>query len=318
MLYRVQVPPGVQPGQFFTINAQGNYVKVRCPVTARAGQTIEVEVPPQAIAPQQQQQAHQQQSPYGHQPPPPTHHTPPPGAYQQPPPNSGYPGHAAPGYQQPYAPNNYHPQQHPQQQQQQQQPPAANNYPQQQQQQPHHAPPPPPTPAAYDPNTIFRDADSTHKGYITAQDLQGILARSGFPTFKLRTCALMVNLFDGVAVRGQGRITQPAFVELWKYIEDWKRVFDLHDSNGSKTIDKQELEDSVRQFGYRFSSAFVARLLSIYDDHNNQVISFDDYIQLFCELHTLTGAFQKYDTNHNGTATFQYEEFINAAYSIRM
>jgi peflin len=45
----------------------------------------------------------------------------------------------------------------------------------------------------------------------------------------------------------------PQFAGLWKYIEDWQKVFTHFDRDRSNSIDGQELHQALQQFGYNLS-----------------------------------------------------------------
>jgi Ca2+-binding EF-hand superfamily protein len=57
----------------------------------------------------------------------------------------------------------------------------------------------------------------------------------------------------------------PQFSGLWKYIEDWQKVFTHFDRDRSGSIDGRELQDALRQFGYNlrcFAFSIVSYMIS--------------------------------------------------------
>jgi hypothetical protein len=47
-------------------------------------------------------------------------------------------------------------------------------------------------------------------------------------------------------------------VQLWKFIEDWKKVFDHFDADHSRMIDRKELADVLlAKFGWTLSPALL-------------------------------------------------------------
>jgi hypothetical protein len=48
-VYRVTVPAGVRPGAEFTVHAGPRRVRVRCPVSSRPGQSLQITLPPEAV-----------------------------------------------------------------------------------------------------------------------------------------------------------------------------------------------------------------------------------------------------------------------------
>jgi len=48
-VYRVTVPAGVRPGAEFTVHAGPRRVRVKCPPTSRAGQSLQITLPPESV-----------------------------------------------------------------------------------------------------------------------------------------------------------------------------------------------------------------------------------------------------------------------------
>lgn len=51
-VYRVTVPPGVTPGNEFTVHAGNRRVRVRCPATSRPGHSLQITLPPEPVTTQ--------------------------------------------------------------------------------------------------------------------------------------------------------------------------------------------------------------------------------------------------------------------------
>lgn len=52
--------------------------------------------------------------------------------------------------------------------------------------------------------------------------------------------------------------TLSEFAGLWKYIEDWQRVFRHFDRDASGSIDGHELASALKNFGYNLSPALLS------------------------------------------------------------
>jgi len=160
---------------------------------------------------------------------------------------------------------------------------------------------------------IFTAMDRDGNGNVTVEELQFGLSQGGNLQFAKRTCQMLVNMYDRDR---DGNINRSEFASLWTYLSDWRTCFESHDRDRSGHISRAELKDAIEQIGYKFSGPFYERLFKIYDKENSNQLGFDSFIQLFCELHNLTEAFKRKDTSRTGQATFQYEDFLNAAYTI--
>uniref|UniRef100_A0A7S2R7U5 EF-hand domain-containing protein n=1 Tax=Mucochytrium quahogii TaxID=96639 RepID=A0A7S2R7U5_9STRA len=280
--YQVQIPQGVGPGQPFIVNVAGQQMRVTCPANARAGSMIEIQAPAAGGTP----------------PPPQQQHAPPPPQQQQ------------------YAPP-----------------------PPQQQQQGYAPPPPAPVPGSApvgkalapqcaasldaerrlaqggppDAGLIFTAMDRDGSNSVEVHELQHGLSQGGRMKFSIKTCQLLINIYDK---DGNGEVNRNEFLALWGYLDQWRACFDAHDRDKSGSISKEELKAAIQQVGYRFSEPFYEKLMRIYSKTNHGQVGFDEFIQVFCELHNLTEAFKKFDKQQIGKAEFMYEEFLNAAYSI--
>jgi hypothetical protein len=49
IVYRVTIPPGIQPGAEFHVHAGPRRVRVRCPPTSRPGQSLQITLPPEPV-----------------------------------------------------------------------------------------------------------------------------------------------------------------------------------------------------------------------------------------------------------------------------
>mmetsp|Transcript_7340 Transcript_7340/g.8425 ORF Transcript_7340/g.8425 Transcript_7340/m.8425 type:complete len:242 (-) Transcript_7340:1156-1881(-) len=163
------------------------------------------------------------------------------------------------------------------------------------------------------PDSIFASIDTRRTGQININQLQQAFQVAGYAKFQLKTCKLMMSMFD---TDHSMMMSATEFAALFKYIKDWEKCFKQYDQNQNGSISFAELKSAVEAFGYRFSDDFFTTLFNVYDADRSRTISFDEFIQLFCELHMLTEAFKIHDTKRQGVATFKYEDFLKACLSI--
>mmetsp|Transcript_13494 Transcript_13494/g.24978 ORF Transcript_13494/g.24978 Transcript_13494/m.24978 type:complete len:208 (-) Transcript_13494:85-708(-) len=160
---------------------------------------------------------------------------------------------------------------------------------------------------------IFQAMDRDGGGEVSVQELQYGLSHGGRMEFSERTCQVLMNLYDADR---NGVLSKQEFLALWGYLDQWRACFDNHDADKSGRVTRSELKSAMNQIGYRLSDGMYDKLLRVYDPKHTGGLGFDSFIQLFCELHSLTESFKKHDTERNGQATFQYEDFLDAAYTL--
>jgi Ca2+-binding EF-hand superfamily protein len=123
------------------------------------------------------------------------------------------------------------------------------------------------------------------------------------------------------------------FKQLFHYVNQWKTSFHMFDRDHSGAIDEKELGQALVQMGYRLSDKSVTALLNKFTSKPAGQITFDNFILACVQLHQLTGkfpykfnfkidikkylliildVFRRHDTQHTGTITIAYEDFIQA------
>ncbi|KAH6941472.1 hypothetical protein HPB50_018740 [Hyalomma asiaticum] len=162
---------------------------------------------------------------------------------------------------------------------------------------------------------IFYKVDKDRSGRVDAVELQQCLSNGTWKPFNPETVRMMMKMFDR---SGTGTVSFDEFVSLWNYINDWLRCFQDFDKDRSGSIDRNELRDALRSFGYRLSDEAVGLLLMKYDRERKGSINFDDYILCCITLQTFTNAFKSYDTDLDGYITISYENFLKLGLSIFM
>lgn len=103
----------------------------------------------------------------------------------------------------------------------------------------------------------------------------------------------------------------------FRYVTDWQNCFRSFDTDGSGSIDKNELKTALTSFGYRLSDWLVEMLVRKFDRIGQGTILFDDFIQCCILLYTLTSAFRQYDTDQDGIITIHYEQFLSMVFSLK-
>ncbi|XP_023363227.1 peflin isoform X2 [Otolemur garnettii] len=98
--------------------------------------------------------------------------------------------------------------------------------------------PPNVDPEAY---SWFQSVDSDHSGYISIKELKQALVNSNWSSFNDETCLMMINMFDKTK---SGRIDVYGFSALWKFIQQWKNLFQQYDRDHSGSISHMELQQA--------------------------------------------------------------------------
>jgi len=120
---------------------------------------------------------------------------------------------------------------------------------------------------------------------------------------------MMIDMFD---LDRSGSTNVHEFSSLFKYINDWKALFERIDRDRSGYIEDGELRQALEQMGYRFSPTFVANLLAKYDAKGRR-LTLDNFIVASVQIKRLTDSFRSRDRQMNGQANFNYEDFIGVA-----
>ncbi|XP_062996231.1 peflin isoform X2 [Elgaria multicarinata webbii] len=165
-------------------------------------------------------------------------------------------------------------------------------------------------PPGVDPEAFswFQSVDSDHSNYISIKELREALVNSNWSTFNDETCLMMMNMFDK---NKSGRIDVYGFSALWRFLQQWRNLFQQYDRDQSGSINCNELHQALSQMGYNLSPQFSQLLLSRYSPKaNNPGIQLDRFIQICTLLQTMTEAFREKDTGMTGSARINYEDFL--------
>ncbi|XP_026558479.1 peflin isoform X1 [Pseudonaja textilis] len=165
-------------------------------------------------------------------------------------------------------------------------------------------------PPGVDPEAFswFQSVDADHSGYITTKELKQALVNSNWSAFSDDTCLMMINMFDKSK---SGRIDLYGFSALWRFIQQWRNLFQQFDRDHSGNITSSELHQALCQMGYNLSPQFSQLLVSRYSQKGcTPGIQLDRFIQTCTLLQTMTEAFREKDTGMTGTARISYEDFL--------
>jgi len=168
----------------------------------------------------------------------------------------------------------------------------------------------------------FSSVDKDRSGSISAAELQRALINGDWTPFDLDTVKLLMNIFD---TDRSGTIGFNEFSGLWKYIKDWQGVFLHFDRDRSGTIDGQELQSALNQFGYRLSPQLLSLVQRKYDEKGSAPapeaargyaaasppgITFDRFVRACVVVKQLTESFSSLDGDRDGWIQLSYEKFM--------
>lgn len=165
-------------------------------------------------------------------------------------------------------------------------------------------------PQGVDPEAFswFQTVDSDGSGYISLKELKQALLNSNWSAFNDETCLMMINMFDKTK---SGRIDLFGFSALWKFIQQWRALFQQYDRDRSGCINPAEFHQALSQMGYSLSPQFVQTLMTRYYQRSaNPGVQLDRFIQICTQLQSMTEAFREKDTTMSGNVRLSYEDFL--------
>ncbi|KAM9782591.1 sorcin-like [Neosynchiropus ocellatus] len=144
---------------------------------------------------------------------------------------------------------------------------------------------------------------------VSARELQSYLSKTGitgsYQLFSLVTCRLMILTLDR---NFSGDMDFNEFQQMWNVVNEAKAKFMSMDKDRSGTLAVAELQQAISSLGYSLSSLAFHCIAKRYGE--NGLIAFDDFISIIIKLNHVTGHFRARDVSKNGSATFQYDDFI--------
>lgn len=157
---------------------------------------------------------------------------------------------------------------------------------------------------------LFNGVDKNNNGRLSEKELGNALVNGDFTKFNMETVRVMIKMFDR---SGNGTIEFKEFCNLWRYLGDWRKLFDKFDLDKSGSISYDEYVRALEAFGYRLSNSFIQFMYSKYSDFNSsgeRVIGFDLFVQSCISLKRMTDSFVQYDTDHTGYVNLSFEQFL--------
>lgn len=157
---------------------------------------------------------------------------------------------------------------------------------------------------------LFDDVDRHKRGYLAERELSKALVNSDYTLFDAHTVRLMMKMFDR---DGDGCIYFAEFGQLWKYLHDWRGVFDRFDTSKSDSISFEEFTRALNAFGYSLSSGCIEFMFNAGSKLNRQGqrdMSFDMFVQSCISIKSITDTFKKYDTDRDGYVTMGFEDYL--------
>lgn len=138
---------------------------------------------------------------------------------------------------------------------------------------------------------LFGDVDSNNDGTITFHELHSALIK-GQPNsqFDIKTAELLVRKYDQ---NFDGEINFNEFQNLFNYLNEEYLKFLLADSDGSQTIDTNELEEFLRQRGFKFSKDFSSYIINTIQSRIGRGVTFDYYCRIMARVDQLIAVYNK-------------------------
>lgn len=165
-------------------------------------------------------------------------------------------------------------------------------------------------PKSVDLRSLFDDVDRHKRGYLTERELSKALVNGDYSLFDAHTVRLMMKMFDR---DGDGAIYFAEFGQLWKYLHDWRQVFDKFDTNHSDSVSSDEFRSALAAFGYTLTPACIKFMFNAGSRLNRQgrrEMSFDLFVQSCISIKSITDTFKRYDTDRDGFVTMGFEDFL--------
>lgn len=165
----------------------------------------------------------------------------------------------------------------------------------------------------------FSAVDTDRSGAISVVELERALINGDWTPFDLDTVKLLMTIFD---TDRSGTIGFNEFAGLWKYIRDWQGVFKHFDRDRSGSIDGQELQQALRQFGFNLSPPMIDLVQRKYASAPSVPgrpppgISFDRFVRACVVVKQLTETFQRLDGDKDGWVQMSYDQFIQCVLSL--
>ncbi|XP_072031117.1 calpain small subunit 1-like [Amphiura filiformis] len=125
--------------------------------------------------------------------------------------------------------------------------------------------------------------------------------------FSLDACKSMVAMTDADR---SGKLGYEEFVELWKSIMAWTKIFKQYDRDNSGTFSANELHLAFSTLGYKLSGTTFKAMVLRYADKDSQ-IKYNSFIAGATKLRHMYEIFYKH-VGKDKKATFGFDDYIRA------
>ncbi|CAK8682089.1 unnamed protein product [Clavelina lepadiformis] len=152
-------------------------------------------------------------------------------------------------------------------------------------------------------------------GQIDVTELHRALAAAnldGTMDFSEEACRKFIAMLDRDY---SGKMGFSEFKELWNAVNSWRKSFSKFDRNRSGTIDASELKSALQELGYSLPDNLITLAIRKFNMKGKSTFPFSDFVSCVLSLRALTDQFRSRDTARNGTAEFNYDDFIQVLMS---
>ncbi|KAF7349808.1 hypothetical protein MVEN_01281000 [Mycena venus] len=155
--------------------------------------------------------------------------------------------------------------------------------------------------------------DKDGSGAITPSELQRALLNNNWTPFHRSTVSLLMTVFDNDQ---SGTIDFHEFAGLWKFIEDWKQVFNHFDSDHSGTIERKELANVLTaEFGWTLSPAVFEQMqppktATAPKGDVPAGLPLNTFLRVIVIVKQLSEELGKLDVDHNNVVQIGYEQLV--------
>lgn len=128
---------------------------------------------------------------------------------------------------------------------------------------------------------IFKDADKDGSGYLTLEELTGMLRSKGYKEGEDKIKAM----FASVDTSGDKKISLEEYLTAMgqmppkNHVEaSMRRCFRGFDKDGSGNIDSKELKQAMKECGSNLSDDEIDRLIKLVDKDGSGTLSYEEFI----------------------------------------
>ncbi|KAF7358834.1 Programmed cell death protein 6 [Mycena sanguinolenta] len=163
--------------------------------------------------------------------------------------------------------------------------------------------------------------DKDGSGQITANELQRALLNADWTPFHRSTVTILMTLFDADQ---SGTIDFHEFAGLWRFIENWKKVFEHFDKDHSGMIEKDELADVLQaKFGWTLSPMVLNQMQRTFASKTTAQtrnslpgFSLDIFLRVIVIIQQLSEEFAILDSDHEDVIRIGHDQLVHIVLSL--